>query len=152
MTTKSNSNPDCEIITTRIFNASCELVYRAWTDPEHLKNWWGPAGFTNTFTQFDLQVGGKWIFILHGPNKGNYPNECEFTRIERPSLIAWKRYTKPLFEVVATFEVVSAGMTKIDFKMIFNSAEECNKVKGFAVEKNEENLDRLEDELNKMNS
>jgi uncharacterized protein YndB with AHSA1/START domain len=146
------ASPDCEIVSSRIVNASRELVFTAWTDPDHLKNWWGPAGFTNTFKRFDLRPGGKLSFIMHGPDKGNYPNECEFINIEKPARISWKRFSKPIFQVVATFEEVTAGRTKITFKMIFNSADECNKVKGFAVGKNEENFDRLENEISRMTS
>jgi uncharacterized protein YndB with AHSA1/START domain len=143
-------NPGCEIVSTRNLNAADDLVFTAWTDPDHLKNWWGPAGFTNTFNEFDLRPGGKWRFIMHGPEKGNYPNECEFTEIVRPSLIAWKRISKPLFRVLVTFEALSTDQTKIVFRMIFDTVEECNKVKPFAVEKNEENFDRLEAEMVKM--
>lgn len=145
-----STTPDCEIVSSRIVNVSRDIVYAAWTEPNHLKNWWGPAGFTNTFKEFDLRPGGKWSFIMHGPDKGNYRNECEFIKIIKPALIAWQRHSKPIFQVVATFEEVSAGNTKIVFKMIFNSAHECNKVKPFAVGKNEENFDRLENELTKM--
>ncbi len=145
-----STTPDCEIRSTRIVNYSRELVYTAWTDPDHLKNWWGPAGFTNTFNEFDLRIGGKWSFIMHGPDKGNYPNEVEFIEIDKPALIAWKRHSKPIFQVVAAFEEVAADKTKIIFRMLFTSADECNKVKKFAVDKNEENFDRLEVELAKM--
>ena len=146
------TTPDCEIVSSRIFNFSRELTFRAWSEPEHLKNWWGPAGFTNTFNEFDFRVGGKWSFIMHGPEKGNYPNECEFIKIEKPSLIAWKRYSKPLFQVLATFEEISKEQTKIVFKMLFTSAEESNKLRPFVVDKNEENFDKLENELIKMTS
>ena len=95
------TTPDCEIVSSRIVNATSDHVFTAWTDPNHLKNWWGPAGFTNTFNEFDLRPGGKWSFIMHGPEKGNYRNECEFLKIDKPSLIAWKRISKPLFQVVA---------------------------------------------------
>jgi uncharacterized protein YndB with AHSA1/START domain len=142
--------PDCEIVSTRVFDYARRLVFRAWEDPNHLKNWWGPAGFTNTFHEFDFRVGGKWSFIMHAPEKGNFANECEFIKIEVPSLIAWKRYSKPLFQVVATFEAVSINQTKLVFKMLFDNANECRKVKAFAVDKNEENFDRLESELGKM--
>jgi uncharacterized protein YndB with AHSA1/START domain len=145
-----STTPDCEIVSSRIVIGSKELVYRAWTEPNHLKNWWGPAGFTNTFNTFDLRVGGKWSFIMHGPDKGHYANECEFIKIDKPSLIAWKRHSKPLFQVVATFEEVTADLTKIVFKMLFDSSEECIKIKPFVVDKNEENFDRLEAELTKM--
>jgi uncharacterized protein YndB with AHSA1/START domain len=147
-----SATPDCEIVSSRIVNASRDIVYIAWTDPNHLKNWWGPAGFTNTFNEFDLRPGGKWSFIMHGPDKGNYPNECEFIKIDKPTLIAWKRFSKPIFQVVASFEEVSTDKTKIVFKQIFDSANECKKVKAFAVDKNEENFDRLEVELAKMTS
>lgn len=144
------TKPECEIVSSRIVNASQELVFSAWSDPNHLKNWWGPAGFTNTFNEFDFRVGGKWSFVMHGPDKGNYPNECEFIKIEKPSLIAWKRFSKPLFQVVFTFEEISSKKTKIVFRMIFDTPEECNKLKPFVVDKNEENFDRLEKELAKM--
>lgn len=87
---------------------------------------------------------------MHGPDKGNYPNECAFIKIEKPTLISWKRFSKPLFQVVVTFAEISADKTNIVFKQIFNSAEECKKVIVFAAEKNEENFDRLEIELAKM--
>ena len=150
----SNDNtailPDCEIVSTRIIYKPTELVFNAWANPDHLKKWWGPAGFTNTFNEFDFRVGGKWKFIMHGPEKGNYINECEFTAIEKPFLISWKRFSKPLFNVLVTFEEISPNQTKLVFKQIFKTPEECMKVKKFAVDKNEENFDRLEKELEKM--
>lgn len=145
-----STTPDCEIVSSRLFNAPIKLLYSAWSTPEHLKNWWGPKGFTNTFNEFDFREGGKWSFIMHGPEGGNYSNECEFIKIEEPSLIAWKRISKPLFQVVATFDEISEEKTKVVFKMIFDSSEECNKIKKFAIDKNEENFDKLEDELIKM--
>lgn len=145
-----STTPDCVIVSTRVFNVSKEKLFRAWAEPEHLKNWWGPLGFTNTFNEFDFRVGGKWSFIMHGPDKGNYANECEFIQIEPTSIIAWKRHSKPLFQVVAQFESVSKNSTKLVFKMLFDSSEECSKLKVFVVDKNEENFDKLEIELNKM--
>lgn len=65
--------PECEIVTTRIFTFPRQLVYKAWTEPQHLKNWWGPKGFTNTFNIFDLTVGGRWSFVMHGPDKEIIP-------------------------------------------------------------------------------
>ena len=145
-----STTPDCEIVTTRIINFPKTLVFSAWANPNYLKNWWGPKGFTNTFTEFDFQPGGKWIFVMHGPEKGNYANECEFVKIEEPNLIVWKRISKPLFQVVAIFEELGKNKTKVVFKMIFDTEAECNKLKGFVVDKNEENFDKLEVELAKM--
>ncbi len=145
-----NTYPDREIVSSRIFRHPRALVYRAWAEPEHLKNWWGPAGFTNTFNEFDFRVGGRWRFVMHAPHKGNFENDCEFIKIEKPSLIAWKRHSKPHFQVVATFGEVSENKTELVFRMLFDTAEECGKLKPYVVDKNEENFDRLEEELARM--
>jgi len=144
------TTPDCEIVSSRIVSFSQELVFKAWTDPNHLKNWWGPKGFTNTFEEFDLRPGGRWKFVMHAPDKGNFQNECEFVKIEKPGEIAWIRISKPLFNIVATFEKVSDDKTNVVFRMVFDTAEECAKLRPYVVDKNEENFDRLEDELSKM--
>src|SRR6476620_3025160 len=101
------TSPDCEILSSRTIDFPIAKVFEAWSNPEHLKVWWGPKGFTNTFETFDFRVGGRWKFVMHGPDKGNYNNEVEFTVIEPPSLIAWKRHSKPLFNIVASFEEVT---------------------------------------------
>ena len=62
----------------------------------------------------------------------------------------WKRITQPLFNVVAQFEIVEQHQTKLIFKMVFDTPEECAKIKKFVVDKNEENFDKLEIELKKM--
>jgi uncharacterized protein YndB with AHSA1/START domain len=144
------TTPDCEIVSSRIVNFSQELVFTAWTDPNHLKNWWGPKGFTNTFEEFDLRPGGRWKFVMHAQEQGNFQNECEFVKIEKPTEIAWIRLSKPLFNIVATFEKIADDQTKVVFRMVFNTADECAKLRPYVVDKNEENFDRLEDELDKM--
>lgn len=145
-----STTPNSEIVTTRILNSPQELVFKAWSTPHHLKNWWGPKGFTNTFHEFDFREGGKWTFTMHGPEQGNYENDVEFIKIDEPNLIAWKRHSKPLFQILATFEAISENETKVVFKMLFETVEECQKLKPYVVDKNEENFDRLEVELSKM--
>ena len=142
--------PECEIVTTRTFNFPRQLVYKAWTDPAHLKVWWGPNGFTNTFNIFDPRVGGRWSFVMHGPDKGHYVNEVTFIAIKEPELLVWDRQSKPLFQVEVVFEEISANETRVIFKQKFKTAEECEKLRKYVPEKNEENMDRLEAELKKM--
>jgi uncharacterized protein YndB with AHSA1/START domain len=55
------------IIITRVFDAPRELVWKAWTDPEMIKKWWGPEGFTAPSIKVDLKVGGKYIYAMQGP-------------------------------------------------------------------------------------
>jgi uncharacterized protein YndB with AHSA1/START domain len=56
-----------ELVITRVFDAPRERVWQAWTDPELVKLWWGPEGFTAPSVRIDLRVGGKRIFAMHGP-------------------------------------------------------------------------------------
>jgi uncharacterized protein YndB with AHSA1/START domain len=136
-----------EIYSSRTLNASLELVYQAFANPLHLKNWWGPEGFTNTIHEFDLQPGGKWLLTMHGPEKGNYENVSVFKTVAPNKLVTWTRLSQPLFDMEVVFEEVSPNKTTISFRMIFDTVEACNKMTPFVVPKNEENFDRLEREL-----
>ncbi|WP_037576471.1 SRPBCC family protein [Sporocytophaga myxococcoides] len=138
------SSPDREVLNTRIVKGTREQVFKAWSNPDNLKRWWGPKGFTNTFNEFNFHPGGKWSFIMHGPDKKDYPNESVFVKIEEPGLVVLNHISQPKFQIEATFEKISEDETKVYFRMIFKTPEECNNLKGFVTDKNEENLDRLE--------
>lgn len=84
---------------------------------------------------------------MHGPGKGNYENASIFNVVEPLQLVSWKRTSQPLFEMEVRFEEISVTQTRISFTMIFNTVEECEKIRPFATPKNEENFDRLEREL-----
>ena len=56
-----------ELVITREFDAPRERVWKAWTDPELLKRWWGPEQFTAPSIKIDLRVGGKYVFAMQGP-------------------------------------------------------------------------------------
>ena len=68
-----------EVIDTRIFSAPRELVFEAWTNPRHLAQWWGPNGFSVTTHEVDIRAGGRWRFIMHGPEKDTEPITFEST-------------------------------------------------------------------------
>lgn len=140
-------NEDIEIVTERIFHYPRTLVFEAWANPAYLQNWWGPAGFTNTFQEFDFGEGGKWNFIMHGPEKGNYVNQCKFTHNSRPETIAWKRFSQPLFNVLVTFTSISDNSTEVVFRQMFETKDGCDKIKRHVLDKNQEVFDRLEQEL-----
>src|SRR6476659_2119193 len=65
MVTDTVLSPDKELTITRVLNAPIELVWEVWTNPDHIKNWWGPNGFTNTIFEMDVKPGGNWEFIMH---------------------------------------------------------------------------------------
>lgn len=135
---------DREIHSFRVFDVPAEKLFEAWMNPLLLSKWWGPAGFTNTFHEFDPRPGGRWKFTMHGPEKGHYENVVEYLKIEHPRLIVWNRISQPHFRVVASFEKLGTHKTRLDFRMQFATKEACDKIRKFAPEKNEENFDRLE--------
>ena len=145
-----DENSNREIFNSRILNAPVEIVFQAFANPSHLKNWWGPNGFTNTIHEFELRPGGKWSLTMHGPEKGNYENASVFKTVKPLKLIGWTRETQPLFDMEIGFEKLDNSKTEISFRMIFKTVEECEKIRKFAGPKNEENFDRLETELLKM--
>jgi len=57
-----------EIVLTRVFDAPRQMIYDAWTKPELLKRWFGPRGWSLVVCEVDLKVGGKWRFVLRGPD------------------------------------------------------------------------------------
>ena len=61
-----------ELVIIRIFDAPRELVWMAWTEPEHFMRWWGPKDFTAPFCQIDLRVGGKYLNCMRSSNGKDY--------------------------------------------------------------------------------
>lgn len=63
------------IVIERVFDAPREAVWKAWTEPEELKKWWGPVGFWAPSIKIDFRVGGKYIFCMHGPSGGEFDKD-----------------------------------------------------------------------------
>ena len=138
-----NDTQDRQLVTVRLLDASREEVFKAWTHPRYMAQWWGPKGFANTFEKFEPVVGGSWQFVMHGPDGGNYPNESRFLEVS-PHRIIIQHVSPPHFHLIATFEEVNGSKTRITFRQVFETASECKKISKLAIEANEQNLDRLE--------
>ena len=61
-----------DVFIARVFNAPRELVWKAWTDPQHFRRWWGPRDFSCPFCEMDLQVGGKYLYCMRSPERKDY--------------------------------------------------------------------------------
>ena len=70
MAARSNAateSAERELLITRVFNAHRSLVFKAWTEPQHLVHWWGPQGFTLPSCTMDLRPGGTYRFCMRSP-------------------------------------------------------------------------------------
>jgi uncharacterized protein YndB with AHSA1/START domain len=135
---------DGDFVLTRVFDAPRDLVFKAWTDPEHLARWWGPHGFSNT-CNLDVRSGGKYRIVMHGPPRhpGDFPMSGVYQEIVPPERLvytvdhsenpeAWhdmidpkrdKSKGRPAWPATQTitFEDVG-GKTKVTIRVRFESA------------------------------
>lgn len=63
---------DKDLVITRVFNASVEVVWKAWTDPEQMKEWHGPKDYTAPACIVDFRVGGKYLLCMRSPEGIDY--------------------------------------------------------------------------------
>ncbi|MFD0589221.1 SRPBCC family protein [Paenibacillus sp. GCM10027627] len=135
---------ELEFAHARWYDFPKEEVYRAWAQPELLTQWWGPNGFTSTFSEFDFREGGVWRFTFHGPDGKDYPNENKFIEIEPGQRIVLEHQdVHHGFRLTATFNE-KGGRTRVTFRQQFKDEKEFEQVKSFCPECNEQNLDRLQ--------
>ena len=79
--TNNTVNETERMTITRIFDAPRELVWKAWTDPEYVKQWWGPRGFTAPFCKMDFRVGGRSLYCMRAPDGQEFWNGVEYFEI-----------------------------------------------------------------------
>lgn len=95
--------------TSRKIAASPAKIFAAFSDPRRLATWWGPAGFTNTFDMCEFKAGGRWSFVMHGPDGANYPNQNVFEEIDAPRKIVIRHLSEPKFQLTVRLEGSAAG-------------------------------------------
>jgi uncharacterized protein YndB with AHSA1/START domain len=113
-----------------VFDAPRELVWSAWTDPNHLAQWWGPNGFTTTTSAYDLRPGGTWRFVMHGPDGRDYQNLVTFDEIVKPERLVYRHGddVEPVqFRTTVTFEDLG-GKTRLTLRAQFPTADARDRV------------------------
>jgi uncharacterized protein YndB with AHSA1/START domain len=116
-----------ELTITRTFNAPIDLVWAAWTDVEHIKNWWGPKGFTNPVCNWNTEIGCKIFIEMKAPDGIIYPMDGEFKEIMLHEKIVFTsaaidKSGKHLFEVLNTVTFNEEGdKTKLVLHFIFSN-------------------------------
>lgn len=79
-----------ELLIVRVFDAPRELVFKAWSKPEHLSRWFGPDGCTVPVCDMDFRVGGRFRFVIQGPDGKQYPFDGSYLEIAEPSRIVFQ--------------------------------------------------------------
>jgi len=122
-----SSTHDKELLISRTLNAPVELVWEVWTKPEHIAQWWGPDGFTNTIHTMNVEPEGEWDFIMHSPDGANFKNKSVFKEVVPLKKIVYEHVSHPWILATITFEE-RGEQTHLTWHMLFASAEEFLKV------------------------
>jgi uncharacterized protein YndB with AHSA1/START domain len=120
---------DREILVVRVFEAPRDLVWKAWTDPRRLAQWWGPRGFTNPVCEADARPGGRWRIVMRGPDGAEYPHGGRYIEVAAPERLVMTNALEgdyhPFGENVwtVTFEEVD-GRTTVTTRVVCASRKD----------------------------
>ena len=139
-----------ELIITRIFDAPREVVFKAWTDPRHAMNWWGPRDYPATHLEMDLRPGGAWRGCLTSIADGSELwHKGVFREVAPPERLvftfAWEEEGERGLETLVTVTFADrGGKTLMTFRHApFQSVEERDGHRGGWTSA----FDRLEEHL-----
>ncbi|MGG4093680.1 SRPBCC domain-containing protein [Paenibacillus lautus] len=152
------------LVLERVFNAPRELVFKVFTDGEHLKQWWGPRGWEVTVSNMDFRPGGSWHYCMKclDKNQGDFYGmeswgKSVYQEIEEPEKIVYIDYFSdaegniaegmPATTVTMSFEEQD-GKTKLISRAVYDSPEALKTVLDMGMEEGiTQTWDRLEEYL-----
>jgi uncharacterized protein YndB with AHSA1/START domain len=142
------SDASREISGTRMFDAPRDLVFRMFTEMEHVVRWWGPRGFLITVHEMSVRPGGVWRFVMHGPDGRDYVNQNVFREVTAPSRIVYDHASGPPHRAVIEL-AERRGKTEVRWTLTFADAALRDRVaeEFGAVEGLQQTMARLGEEL-----
>ena len=111
MIANATTTSDTELVLTRLIDAPREKLFRAWTEPELLKQWFAPLPWTTPKAELDVRPGGANLVVMRGPDGNEFPNRGVYLEVvENERLVftdayteAWLPSPKPFMTVILTF-------------------------------------------------
>lgn len=143
--------PKGELVLTRSFDAPRELVFKVWTDPKHVAQWWGPHGFTTRIVEMDVRPGGAWRYAMRGPDGNDYPFDGVYVEVVEPERLVFDGTIHRSPEQRVWTEVIfaeQAGKTEVKVRQLYSFENEAV-TRGAPIGWNQQ-LDRLADFLSKL--
>jgi len=124
---QSSPPADRTLTIKKTLKAPVSLVWEAWTNPEHIAGWWGPAGMNTKVNTHDFQVGGAWNYAMTMPDGNEFTAEGVYSLIDEMSRIFTSANFRPMTEGVemqSHFEA-KGEETEFTFHVIHDTAEYC---------------------------
>jgi uncharacterized protein YndB with AHSA1/START domain len=140
-----------EVKSTRIFNAPRDLVFKAFTDPKHIPNWWGPRQYKTRVDQMEVKTGGQWRFVQEA-NGHEFGFHGVYHSINAPeqtvSTFEFEGMPGHVLLETAQFEALPDGTTRLTVTSVFQSVQDRDGMVASGMESgNTESYDRLEELL-----
>lgn len=139
--TESAPIADRELVLTRVINAPREKLFKAWSDPRLLKQWFAPAPFTTPVAEVDVRPGGANLIVMRAPDGTEYPNRGIYLEVVQNERLvftdaytqAWEPSQKPFMTATLTFEDLGGGKTRYTARVLHWSvaARETHEKMGF---------------------
>ncbi|HLK08914.1 MAG TPA: SRPBCC domain-containing protein [Candidatus Angelobacter sp.] len=103
-----------ELVITRVFDAPPDVVFKAWTDPRQMAQWWGPKNFTNPVCELDVRPGGAWRIVMRAPDGTEYISAGVYSEVVKPERLvftnnAYDHEGKSLLEGVTSVTFQAQG-------------------------------------------
>jgi uncharacterized protein YndB with AHSA1/START domain len=145
------------LVISRTLDAPRSLVWKMFSDPYHLAQWWGPKGYTNRVEKLDFRTGGSWVHVMIGPDGRELPTDNVIIEVKEPERIVYRNAPAdprmfgdnppPAFTKTLTFEE-SGGKTILKLVCSFDTEAQREAVvrRGFVLGTNE-SFDKLEAHL-----
>lgn len=147
--TNSTTDPDREIVLVRVFDASREAVFNAWTDADAFCEWFGPDGFTCTVKEMDVRPGGRARFDMTSGDGTVFTNRFDYLEVvprERLVIVHGSDVDDDpdRFRVTITLDEQADGKTVLTLRQLHPSVEQRDTKLGFgAVELGLQTMDKL---------
>lgn len=144
---------DRELRISRVFGAPRELVYKVFTDPHQIVQWWGPRGFTSTTFSMKVAPGGVWRYVMHGPDGRDYQNKVTYLEVVPNERLVFKHGgddgCEPVTHTTTVTFAPEDGKTRVTMVLVFDSPEaKAHVVKEYGADKGMvETIDRLGEHL-----
>jgi uncharacterized protein YndB with AHSA1/START domain len=145
------------LVIVRTLNAPRQLVWKMFSDPYHLAQWWGPEGYSNRVERLDFRTGGRWVHVMIGPDGRELPTDNDILEVTPPKRLVFRNAPAdprifgdnppPGFTKTLTF-TEAGGKTTLTLVCTFDRPAHKDAVvrRGFAIGTNQ-SFDKLERHL-----
>ncbi len=141
MSSTDTAAASADFVISRVFDAPRELLWKCFTEPERMKQWWGPKGFKVIASKMDLRPGGNFTTVMRSPEGQEHPHTGTFLEIVPNRRLVWtdallpgyRPAPTPFITAIITFEPRNNGTQYTAIALHRDAAREQHEQMGFTT-------------------